>query len=128
MMTFIKTIAFIWPFLKEMVLGSKSLSEAMKTNKLRVAFIAMIVLSIGMNFFTVTRLVVVSLDYIKLKREHEKVVGVTRPKKPTETPPTPVEQSAVVPAVAGDAADDSEERWKRTQEFFETMNAKHKKS
>jgi hypothetical protein len=127
MMTFIKTILFIWPFLKEMVLGNKSLAEAVKTNKLRVLFMALIVLSIGMNFFTVTRLVGLSLDYVTLKREHEKAIGVIRPKKPVEAVPVPVEP-AIVPAAADEATDDSDERWKRTQEFFETMNTKHKKS
>lgn len=69
-MWILKVLAFLWPFIKEMVLGDKTLKEAIKDNKKKVLLALMILASIGLNFFAISRLVVVSKDFVVLQKKH----------------------------------------------------------
>ena len=70
----VTTLRLLWPFLKEMVLGDKTLSEALKTNKMRVLLLFLIVGSFAMNFFVVPRVYEISSQYVELEREHKKLL------------------------------------------------------
>lgn len=65
-----KVLAFIWPFIKEMVLGDKTLKEAIQDNKTKVLFAGIVMLSFALNFFAVTRLVVISKDFVVLQKKY----------------------------------------------------------
>lgn len=77
MWTGAQILKFIWPFIKELVLGEQTLGQALKTHKLRVLLIALIMGSFVMNVFTVPRLISISADYIKLEKKYEKDIGST---------------------------------------------------
>jgi hypothetical protein len=69
-MWILKILAFLWPFIKEMVLGDKTLREALKDNKKKVLLALMILASIGLNFFTISRLVIISKDHVVLQKKY----------------------------------------------------------
>lgn len=69
-MLFVKTIRFLWPFLKEMFLGDKTLKEALRSHLGRVLIIALFLISLGLNFVLVPRLLEISYAHVALKRDH----------------------------------------------------------
>lgn len=85
-MWILKVLAFLWPFIKEMVLGDKSLKEAIRDNKKKVAFAIFVLCSVGMNFFLISRLVVISQKYLEFQKAHPAIVA----KVNGEKPPVPV--------------------------------------
>ena len=87
MVSIIKILLFIWPFVKEMVLGDKSLRQAMKDNKRKVAIAFFIIASLALNMVTLTRLWTLSAQYLEL----EKRQSVSVKKKPNV--PTPVSRT-----------------------------------
>jgi hypothetical protein len=103
-MSAFKLVAFIFPFIREMILGEKSLREAVKTNKMRVFVIFLIMLSIFMNFFFLPKLVRVSADYVMLEHQYQtleqqhpstpvrKTEHVPAKEKPAPVPPAPERQ------------------------------------
>ena len=70
---FFKTIEMIWPFIREMVIGDKSLLDALKYNKKRVLLVILIFVSIGTNFFSIHRLITISQQYIVLNNKLLKI-------------------------------------------------------
>lgn len=66
-------LRFLWPFLKEMVLGDKTLTQALRTNKLRLLLLFAIIGSLGMNIWLTPRLFDISTQYIQLKIDHKKL-------------------------------------------------------
>jgi hypothetical protein len=70
-MGFIKILTFLWPFVKELTLGDKTLIEALKTNKKKVFFAALVMLSFAINIFVVPKLVAISNNHVILQREHD---------------------------------------------------------
>lgn len=73
-MLIFKALAFVWPFLKEMLLGDKSISEALRSAKGKLAVAVFVTASIVLNAFTIPRLVEISSDYISLRKKHEDVL------------------------------------------------------
>lgn len=68
-------LKLLWPFLKEMLLGDKTVGEALKTNKMRVLLLFLILGSFGMNLLVAPRLYAISSQYIELEREHKQLLG-----------------------------------------------------
>lgn len=111
-MWILKVLAFLWPFIKEMVLGDKTLKEAIKDNKKKVLLALLIMVSVGMNFFTISRLVVVSQNYINVEKkyltaikpatDHPAIVEKHKGGKPIPVPPpaVPTQTTTPVPVVA----------------------------
>lgn len=72
-MGFFKLLPFIWPFVKELMLGDKTVMEAFKTNKKKVIMTALIMLSFAVNIFIIPKLITISGQHVMLQREHEKL-------------------------------------------------------
>jgi hypothetical protein len=71
----IKILAFLWPFLKEMILGKKTIAESIKTNKKKVGLVFLVVGSLFLNMFTVQKLVIISEEYIKLQKKDNETIA-----------------------------------------------------
>jgi hypothetical protein len=71
--TMYRTIVFLWPFIKGVVLGEKSVKEAVKDHKIRVVGIVVIVLAIAMHFFLIPKLIKISADYLELEKKYNTV-------------------------------------------------------
>lgn len=67
-------IKYLWPFLKELVLGDKTVREAIRTNKMRVFVLLLIVCSFLVNFNAVPRLWEISASYVKLEKKYDKLL------------------------------------------------------
>jgi outer membrane biosynthesis protein TonB len=82
----------LFPFIKEMILGEKSIKEALKTNKMRVFLIGLILLSFFLNMFTLPKLVKISADYVILDRKYkeleDKYKGINQSSHPVVKPST----------------------------------------
>jgi hypothetical protein len=86
-----KTITLLWPFLKELFLGKKTLREALKTNKGRVFVILAVIGSVIMNVWLVPNTMRISLDYVELKHKYDDLKKSDDEKQPAPaTPPTKV--------------------------------------
>lgn len=94
-MWFLKLLVFIWPFLKEMVLGEQTLRQAALNNKVRVLVICIIVLSLGLNAFTIPRLVGITQQHLDLVKTHKETETKCQA-KPSGTQVTRREQVDVV--------------------------------
>lgn len=71
-MWIIKLMGFIWPFIKEMILGDKTVAEAVATNKIKTLLISIGILSLLLNLLLVQRLVVLGKNHIEnLKQQAE---------------------------------------------------------
>jgi hypothetical protein len=86
-----KTVTLLWPFLKELFLGKKTLREALKTNKGRVFVILGIIGSVILNVWLVPNIVRISADYVDLKHRYDDLKKSDDTKQPAPpTPPTKV--------------------------------------
>lgn len=74
-MSYLKVIGFFLPFIREMVLGGKSLKEAFRTNKMRVLVAALIVISVTVNFFGIPKFIAISADYVVLNRKYKELLA-----------------------------------------------------
>lgn len=118
-MLVVKTIRFLWPFLKEMILGDKTVRQALRTNLGRVLLIAVILLSIVANFFTIPRLLEISYAQVELKRRYEAQSQLCKlPAKPSAPVLVDSGQTASVPATGA-----SDAQYERAKEFFEHLRA-----
>lgn len=106
-MSAFKLITFIFPFIKEMILGEKTIKEALKTNKMRVFLIGLILLSFFLNMFTIPKLVKISADYVILDRKYkeldERFKGVHQSPHPVSKPPVEPEKKKEEPVVPQEA-------------------------
>lgn len=91
-----KLIAFIFPFIKEMVLGEKTVRQALKTNKMKVLILGVIMLSFLMNMMLVPKYVKLAANYVGLEKKYKALQnGPVKPpvlvpaEKPKEVPPSP---------------------------------------
>lgn len=71
MLTLFKILTTIWPFIREMFFGNKTMAEIIKDNKFRVLMLAIITASMTLNYFLTSRTVAISRDYLVLKAEYE---------------------------------------------------------
>jgi hypothetical protein len=71
MLTLFKILTTIWPFIREMFFGNKTMAEIIKDNKFRVLMLALITASMTLNYFLTSRTVAISRDYLVLKAEYE---------------------------------------------------------
>jgi hypothetical protein len=95
-----KLISLLFPFIKEMVLGEKSLREALKTNKMRVFLVFLIMFSFFCNVFFTPKLIRVSADLVILEKKYkelqaEKTVCPEPPKPSVEHKRQVVEKPTV---------------------------------
>lgn len=72
----LKVLAFLWPFLKELVLGKKTVKQAIKTNKWKVFLLCLISTSFVVNLLAVPRLLAIANDYVKLNKKYEMQVDL----------------------------------------------------
>lgn len=89
MLNFLK---FLWPLIKELVLGEKSFKDALRTNKMRASLIILIFVSIITNFFAIPRIVSITRDHLELVKKYEAltkapVSGAPPSKTPEIAPP-----------------------------------------
>lgn len=100
-MSAFKLITFLFPFIKEMILGEKTIKEALKTNKMRVFLIGLILLSFFLNMFTIPKLVKISADYVILDRKYkeldERFKGLNQSAHPVAKPATEPEKKKEEP-------------------------------
>ena len=108
-----KVIGLLFPFIKEMILGEKTVKEAIKTNKLRVLLIGAICLSILLNFLTIPRLVQISARHVALQKKYD--LATREYKEPAA--PTPPLADSQLPKPDPTIADP----YKRTKDFFEQI-------
>lgn len=91
-MWLIKLTMFLWPFVKEIILGDKTLKEAAKHHKKKLVLIFIIFLSIWINFFTIAKIFSVpkekSTTSAKLDRDSDNVTD-KEIKEILETPDKP---------------------------------------
>lgn len=66
-----KTISLLWPFLRELFLGRKTLKEALRTHKGRCVAIAIILASFAFNTWSSQKLVAISRAYIELEKKYK---------------------------------------------------------
>lgn len=124
MMTFIR---FLWPFLKEMILGDRSLKEAIKHHKWRVLLLGTVILSIVLNFLTIPRLLSLAHDHVELKRKYATLLKQHWPSadvsvEPTwETPQQPPAEAPVEEPKSSGELEHSVELLRESQEFFKRL-------
>jgi hypothetical protein len=101
-----KILTFLWPFIKELVLGEKTVRQAIKSNRWKLVLTIVICISFVVNLLAVPRLVVMANDYVKLNKKYELQTTVikdlndkvtkleielkTKPPVPKEEPPSTV--------------------------------------
>lgn len=100
-MWILKVLAFLWPFIKEMVLGDKTLKEAIQDNKKKVAFAIFVLCSVGFNFFLMVRLVAISQKYLELEKLHP-TTAVVEPHAHAAPVPTALKPKPRVPDPVAD--------------------------
>jgi uncharacterized protein YueI len=66
-----KILTFLWPFIKELVLGEKTVRQAIKSNRWKLVLTIVICISFVVNLLAVPRLVVMANDYVKLNKKYE---------------------------------------------------------
>jgi hypothetical protein len=135
-----KAAVFIWPFLRELVLGEKTLKQAVQSNKIRVLAIGIIFLSLALNFFALPRLVSITNEYLTLSKKYKDVAEQLKelqdkknlPHPPVATPPeahppadsTPAPRHPMIPAPqpAGKSKEEDErERLRKLRERLEKL-------
>lgn len=105
-MSLVKILMFIWPFIKEMVLGDRSVGEAARENKMKLLLTVVLTASIGLNIFSVHRLWTLSQQYLDLRKEYatldakyKKLTSVEPIPKALPAKPKVVEVAREEPAV-----------------------------
>lgn len=139
-MLYIKLVQFAWPFLKEMFLGKKTLQEALRDAKGRLAAVAIVIGSILLNYITVPKLVAISKDYVLLRNKHEEAmveleklrVATAKLQKPP-VPHIPKDTGSATPVVAEHAVkkkaqkqQPTDRKIKAKQAFDEMANSEKK--
>lgn len=69
----VSLLRLLWPFLKEMFLGDKTVMQAIRTNKTRVLLLFLVLGSFAMNLFVLPRTYEISAQYVELERAHKKL-------------------------------------------------------
>jgi len=64
----LKLLQALWPFIKELILGEKTMKEAIKSNKVKIALMILIFSSFIVNMLAVPRLYNVSKQYLDQSR------------------------------------------------------------
>lgn len=70
---FVKLLPYIWPFLKDMILGRKTFMEALRDNKKKALLIFIVIFSLGLNFFMVPRTTRMAIDYLALDKKYKEL-------------------------------------------------------
>lgn len=66
-MTGLKFISMIFPFIRELILGEKTLAQAVKTNKFKVLLIVLIMGSFALNFWITPKVISITDRYVTLR-------------------------------------------------------------
>ena len=64
----LKLLQALWPFIRELVLGEKTMKEAIKSNKMKILLMVIIFASFIVNMLAVPRLYSVSKQYLDQAR------------------------------------------------------------
>lgn len=72
-MSAFKLITFLFPFLREMVLGNKTIREAVKTNKTRVLMLLLTCLVFFGFIFETPKLIKISAEYVILEKKYDEM-------------------------------------------------------
>lgn len=105
-MLFLKILSMLWPFIKEVALGDKTVMETFRTNKMKFVGIAIIVASLGLNYFAVSKIITISRDHIALMKKYKAMESSkkspltaeveVKQQVPTPTPVVPEQPNASV--------------------------------
>lgn len=130
-MLYFKILTFLWPFIREMILGKKSWKEVLKTNKRGLMVFSFIILLLFYGVMATRSLIHVSQRVVDL----EKAANTpTKPSFPLNTPPNvssndPPEDKASKPqpthgSVEGDVKKEEEE----LRDFFAKIKERERQS
>lgn len=64
----VQILKFLWPFIKEMIIGKNSFRYALRKNRVKVFFFALVILSFFLNLVLVPRLISISASHVELSR------------------------------------------------------------
>lgn len=110
-MLFLKILSMLWPFIKEAVLGDKTVMETFRTNKMKFVGVFIIIASLGLNYFVVSKIIFISREHIALLKKYKamessKKSPITNDIEVKEESPIPVaaKPPAVAPVPSLDAA------------------------
>lgn len=87
MLLLLKVLRFLWPFVKEMILGEKTLKQAIKSNKIKVLCLFMVFLSLALNFFTIPKLILITKNHLEYVKKYTPVKKPDSNQKKPDTPP-----------------------------------------
>lgn len=103
MLTAFKILTMLWPFIKEMLFGQKTMRQILKEHKGTVAATIIVAAVVVTNLFIFNRLIVISNDYLTLQKKyavlekaHAKAIVVQAP-RPVMKPPPAVTAPAMMP-------------------------------
>jgi hypothetical protein len=78
MLTIIKIFTLLWPFIKEMAFGRKTVREAVQTNKLKTSILLVLIVSVLLNVFSFSKIVAISRQYIMLDKKYKAAEGAQK--------------------------------------------------
>jgi hypothetical protein len=104
-----------------MILGDKTLREALRHHFGRVLLIALIISSIALNFFTIPKLLTISYEHVELKRRYSEIVKQHGLPAAVEPPAHGKGEESTAVATPGDR---SAEDYRQSKEFFDRLKAK----
>ena len=135
-----KILTMLWPFIKEMLFGQKTVAQILKEHKGLVVVVVITGLLLMTNMFLMKRIVAISHDYITLQKKYAQLesaqnhpVLVAKPTQVTakppavETLPTMVKGPSVAKkppkrkVVKKETKKEADERYKRLKKSFEEL-------
>lgn len=66
-------VTFMWPFLRELVIGKKTIAEAAKSHTGRLILLIFILSSFGLNGWAVPKVIAISKKYLTLEKSYNKL-------------------------------------------------------
>jgi hypothetical protein len=116
-MSVLKLVSLLFPFVRDMILGESSLKYALKTNKLRVALLFLLMFCFGWTIYSVPRLLEMAAEQVSLEHRYKSLedphsgpaARVARPVNPASHAQGPVQAShAVVQMTVPDTSEPSD--------------------
>lgn len=125
----LKILTFLWPFLKEMVLGGKTVKESYKTNPKAVFALWTIAALIALNVATIWAIIKINSKYYTLENEY-KVAITTKPITEVPVPATP-EKPVVINTVElkdpPKPPPERDDRYRDLKGYFDAIKAREDK-
>jgi hypothetical protein len=137
MLTAFKILTMLWPFIKEMLFGQKTVRQILQEHRGTVAVMVVIAALLAANLFITNRLVVISHDYLLLQKKYKTLeenqpktlvvqvpvptpapIAVVTPTRPaTENKPKKTKK----PSVSEQSKKDASERYRRLQKSLTAL-------